>query len=131
VGLLDAHGIDLPITVHREQIVIVKPGVDLGPVPVFSDLVSLQYVRPEVSGEILFGNSDLAELEPADPDRYSNHATEDFVERTVEKVGHRFPGLGDASIAGTYARRHDVTPDFNPAIHRSPTTRPRAAASSP
>lgn len=120
VGLLDAHGIDLPITVHREQIVIVKPGVDLGPVPVFSDLVSLQYVRPEVSGEILFGNSDLAELEPADPDRYSNHATEDFVERTVEKVGHRFPGLGDASIADSYAGCYDVTPDFNPAISRTP-----------
>ena len=34
--------------VHREQIVLVDPGVSLGPVPVFSDLVSLQYVRPEV-----------------------------------------------------------------------------------
>ena len=44
-------------------------GHDLGPVPVFSDLVSLQYVRPEGTGQILFGNSDLATLDPADPDR--------------------------------------------------------------
>ena len=106
--------------VHREQIVLVEPGVDLGPVPVFSDLVSLQYVRPEVSGEILFGNSDLATLEPADPDRYSDRATEAFLELTVDKVGTRFPGLQHASIASTYAGCYDVTPDFNPVISRTP-----------
>ncbi len=120
VPLLAAHGIDLPITVHREQIVLVDPGQDLGPVPVFSDLVSLQYVRPESGGEILFGNSDLAELEPADPDRYSNRASEAFLDIAVEKVGTRFPGLGNAAIASTYAGCYDVTPDFNPAISRTP-----------
>ena len=120
VPLLAAHGIDLPITVHREQIVLIDPGQDLGRVPVFSDLVSLQYVRPESGGEILFGNSDLAELEPADPDDYSNRATEAFLDLAVDKVGTRFPGLDDASIASTYAGCYDVTPDFNPAISETP-----------
>lgn len=120
VPLLAAHDIDLPITVHREQIVLIDPGCDLGPVPVFSDLVSLQYVRPESGGEILFGNSDLAELEPADPDSYSNRATEAFIDLTVEKVGTRFPGLDEASIASTYAGCYDVTPDFNPVISATP-----------
>lgn len=120
VPLLAAHGIDLPITVHREQIVLIDPGQDLGRVPVFSDLVSLQYVRPESGGEILFGNSDLAELEPADPDDYSNQATEAFLDLTVDKVGTRFPGLDNASIASTYAGCYDVTPDFNPAISETP-----------
>ncbi|WP_214407735.1 NAD(P)/FAD-dependent oxidoreductase [Pseudonocardia lacus] len=120
VPLLAAHGIDLPITVHREQIVLIDPGVDLGPVPVFSDLVSLQYVRPETGGEILFGNSDLAVLDPADPDDYSNQAGEAFVDLTVQKVGTRFPGLAAASIASTYAGCYDVTPDFNPVISRTP-----------
>ena len=116
VPLLAAHGVDLPITVHREQIVLIDPGQDLGPVPVFSDLVSLQYVRPESSGEILFGNSDLAVLEPADPDRYSNQASEAFLDIAVDKVGTRFPGLQHAAISSTYAGCYDVTPDFNPAI---------------
>jgi glycine/D-amino acid oxidase-like deaminating enzyme len=120
VPLLAEHGIDLPITVHREQIVLIDPGQDLGPVPVFSDLVSLQYIRPEASGEILFGNSDLSELEPADPDHYSNRANPEFVNLTVDKVGTRFPGLTDASIASTYAGCYDVTPDFNPVISRTP-----------
>ena len=47
---LAPYGIDVPIRVVREQIVLISPGVDIGPVPVFSDLVSLQYIRPEVGG---------------------------------------------------------------------------------
>jgi sarcosine oxidase subunit beta len=118
VPLLAAHGLDLPITVHREQIVLVDPGQDLGPVPVFSDLISLQYIRPEGAGELLFGNSDLSVLEPADPDRYSNQASPQAVDVAVEKVGTRLPGLTNPSIASTYAGCYDVTPDFNPVISR-------------
>ncbi|KLI10112.1 FAD-dependent oxidoreductase [Mycolicibacterium conceptionense] len=110
------YGVDVPIRVHREQIVTIKPGVETGPVPVFSDLVSLQYIRPELSGELLFGNSDLAELEPADPDGYLNRATDDFIDLTVDKVGTRFPGFPDAAISGSYAGCYDVTPDWNPVI---------------
>jgi sarcosine oxidase subunit beta len=116
VPLLAAHGIELPVTVHREAIVLLDPGADLGPVPVFSDLVSLQYIRSEGAGHLLFGNSDLSTPEPADPDHYLNRATEDFLEMAVEKISHRFPGLDDASIAGSYAGCYDVTPDFNPVI---------------
>ena len=120
---LAPYGIDMPIKVIREQIVMINPGVEVGKVPVFSDLVSLQYVRPEVGGEILFGNSDLPgydQIDPADPDTYSNRATDDFVDLTVDKVGTRFPGLPDASISSSYAGCYDVTPDYNPVISRGP-----------
>lgn len=113
---LAPYGIDVPIRVVREQIVLIDPGVDVGPVPVFSDLVSLQYVRPEVGGEILFGNSDLSDPEDADPDAYSNRASEAFVDLTVERVGTRFPGLTDAAIASSYAGCYDATSDWNPVI---------------
>ncbi|MGE0777071.1 NAD(P)/FAD-dependent oxidoreductase, partial [Mycolicibacterium sp.] len=111
------------IKVIREQIVMIDPGLDVGKVPVFSDLVSLQYVRPEVGGEILFGNSDLPgydAIDPADPDSYLNRATDDFVDLTVEKVGSRFPGFPDASITSSYAGCYDVTPDWNPVISATP-----------
>lgn len=114
--LLAAHGIDVPIRVVREQIVLVSPGVDLGPVPVFSDLVSLQYIRPEPDGTVLFGNSDLSHPEDADPDSYLNRATDAFVDLTVDKVGTRFPGFTDAAITSSYAGCYDVTPDWNPVI---------------
>ncbi|QTI69573.1 NAD(P)/FAD-dependent oxidoreductase [Gordonia polyisoprenivorans] len=117
---LAAHGIEVPIEVHREQIVMIHPGMDLGKVPVFSDLVSLQYVRPDVRGEILFGNSDLAELEIADPDNYLNRADESFLDLTVDKVGTRFPQFTDAAITSSYAGCYDVTPDWNPIISTGP-----------
>lgn len=116
---LKPYGVDVPIRVVREQIVTIAPGMDIGSVPVFSDLVSLQYVRPEVGGDILFGNSDLSDAQEADPDDYSNRATDDFVDLTVAKVGDRFPGLTDAAITGSYAGCYDVTPDWNPVISRT------------
>ncbi|HYJ54515.1 MAG TPA: FAD-binding oxidoreductase [Mycobacterium sp.] len=120
---LEPYGVDVPIRVVREQIVMINPGIDdtvIGRLPVFSDLVSLQYVRPEVGGHILFGNSDLAAHDLAadepDPDDYLNRATDAFVDVTVDKVGTRFPGFADASIASSYAGCYDVTPDWNPVI---------------
>lgn len=121
VPLLAAQRIELPITVHREQIVLIDPGQDLGKVPVFSDLVSLQYIRPEgAEGQILFGNSELDVLEPADPDNYLNRATDDFLELTIDKVSTRLPRLENPSIMSTYAGCYDVTPDFNPVISTTP-----------
>ena len=116
VALLAPLGIDLPVTVHREQLVIVAPGVDVVGFPVFSDLVSLQYVRVEPTGELLVGNSDLAVPAPADPDHYSDRADPGFLETAVRKIAHRFPGLPDAAVTSTYAGCYDVTPDYNPVI---------------
>ena len=106
---LARYGIDVPIRVVREQIVMVSPGVDIGPVPVFSDLVSLQYIRPEVGGDILFGNSDLADIEDADPDDYLNRAADD-VRRPHRRQGrHPLPRLhrrGDQRQLRGLLRRH-------------------------
>jgi glycine/D-amino acid oxidase-like deaminating enzyme len=113
--LLAPHGVVVPIRVVREQIVLIDPGVDVGAVPVFSDLVSLQYIRQE-GDKILFGNSDLSDAAEADPDNYLNRATEDFVDLTVERVGTRFPGFPDAAISSSYAGCYDATPDWNPVI---------------
>ncbi len=118
-AFLAPYGIGVPIRVVREQLVTIAPGVELGSVPVFSDLVSLQYIRPELGGELLFGNSDLSDVEDADPDAYLNRATEAFVENTVERVGTRFPGFTAAAITGSYAGCYDVTPDWNPVISRT------------
>ncbi len=87
--------------------------------PVFSDLVSLQYIRPELGGDVLFGNSDLSDVSVADPDNYLNRADDAFIDLTVDKVGTRFPGFVDAAISSSYAGCYDVTPDWNPVISRT------------
>lgn len=118
-ALLTPIGIDLPIAVHREPILLVDPGESPLDVPVFSDLVLLHYVRPERSGALLLGNSDLGVLSPADPDRYSNTADDDTIERAIGKFARRFPGL-EPALVSTYAGCYDVTPDFNPVMSPTP-----------
>ena len=117
--LLARYGVEVPIRVVREQLVMISPGVAkqaISRLPVFSDLVSLQYIRPEPNGEVLFGNSDLSHVQDANPDDYLNRATEEFIDVTVDRVGNRFPGFADAAITGSYAGCYDVTPDWNPVI---------------
>jgi len=113
-------GVDLPISAQRAQILSVDPGRQLGPIPVLSDLVSLQYVRPDGPASLLVGNSDHANPEWSDPDDYVDRADDEFVERLVAKFAHRFPDLTDAALVTSYAGCYDVTPDYNPVISPSP-----------
>jgi sarcosine oxidase subunit beta len=113
-------GIDLPVRAQRAQILLVDPGRPPGPLPVFSDLVSLQYVRTEGGGQILLGDSDHSDPEWADPDAYRERVTDDELACAVPKFSHRFPGFDGASLASSYAGCYDVTPDYNPIISASP-----------
>jgi sarcosine oxidase subunit beta len=119
-GLAAPLGIDLPLRAQREQILLVAPGERLTDVPVLSDLVGLQYVRPERSGELLIGNSDHSRPEWVDPDDYANVADPDHVETAVSRFAHRFPGLPDVALSSSYAGCYDVTPDYNPIISLTP-----------
>jgi len=116
VALAAPVGVDLPVRAQRAQIVMVDPGEPLGDVPVFSDLVSLQYVRTEPSGELLFGNSDHSSPQYADPDTYRNRADDYFIEMAGEKLAHRFPSWAEPAVITSYAGCYDVTPDYNPVI---------------
>ena len=113
-------GVKLPLRTQREQLMIVDTGHDLGPVPVLSDLVSLQYLRPELSHSLLLGNSDHAVPEWVDPDRYDNTLDHDRASSSIERFLHRFPTLCDALLSSSYAGCYDVTPDYNPVIGPAP-----------
>lgn len=115
VPLLQPLGIDLPVTPYLVQEVVVEPGGDLGACPVFSDLVSKQYVHQR-GHELLFGDSGGFERPIPDPDVYPAHAADAAVERCVEKVMHRFPGLPEPSVRTTSTGMIDVTPDWNPIL---------------
>ena len=120
-ALVAGVGIELPIRSQRAQILLVDAAADeLGPVPVLSDLISLQYVRTEGIGSLLVGDSDHSEPEWSDPDRYSDQADDRLLVRSIAKFDHRFPGLSRAQLQSTYAGCYDVTPDYNPIISATP-----------
>ena len=112
--------IDLPVKAQRAQILLVHPGRDLGPIPVFSDLVSLQYVRSEGTSSLLLGDSDHSRPEWSDPDHYRERISDEELAMAIPKFDHRFPGLDGASLSSSYAGCYDVTPDYNPVISPSP-----------
>ena len=115
--LLSPLGIELPISPSFVQEIVIDPGMDLGAPPVFSDLVSMQYVHMR-NGEMLFGNSagQGAVRAITDPDSYPNHASNEAVEATAEKAIHRFPGIEDPRVSTTSTGVIDITPDNNPII---------------
>ncbi len=112
-------GVDLPVRAQRAQILLVEPGRPVGAVPVFSDLVSLQYVRTEGAG-ILVGDSDHSDPEWSDPDGYRERVSDEELVVAVPKFARRFPGLDGAALSSSYAGCYDVTPDYNPVIGPSP-----------
>jgi sarcosine oxidase subunit beta len=121
MGLAAGVGVDLPIRGQRAQILLVEARLPGGvPVPVLSDLVSLQYVRPDVAGTLLVGDSDHSDPEWVDPDRYSDLTDDDQLVRSIGKFEHRFPGLTEVRLRSTYAGCYDVTPDYNPVIAEAP-----------
>jgi glycine/D-amino acid oxidase-like deaminating enzyme len=113
--LLRPHGIELPITPYMVQEVLIDPGQPLGRCPVFSDMVSKQYVHQR-GHELLFGDSGGFERPIPDPDVYPAHASDEAVERCAEKAMHRFPGITDPSVLTTSTGMIDVTPDWNPIL---------------
>lgn len=119
VPLLAPLGLDLPITPYLVQEVLIDPGQDLGARPVFSDMVSKQYVHQR-GHELLFGDSGGFERPIPDPDRFPSHAEDAAIERCAEKAMHRFPGIEDPSVKTTSTGMIDVTPDWNPIISATP-----------
>jgi sarcosine oxidase subunit beta len=120
VDLLSPLGVDVPIRSQRAPIVIIDPGTAIGSFPVFSDLVSLQYVRMEGVGSLLLGDSDHSMPEWVNPDSYQNRVDDDDLATVVPKFQHRFPGYSDPLLQSSYAGCYDVTPDYNPVISMAP-----------
>jgi glycine/D-amino acid oxidase-like deaminating enzyme len=120
VALVAPLGIDLPIRAQRAQILLVDPGPAVEPVPVLSDLVTLQYVRSEGRSALLVGDSDHSQPEWADPDQYADRADDEYLEVAIPKFEHRFPKWQECRLSSSYAGCYDVTPDYNPIIGSSP-----------
>ncbi len=73
-----------------------RPGSRPRPVPVFSDLVSLQYVRTEAPRPSSWATATTPHPEWSDPDHYRERAADDELATAIPKFDHRFPGLDGA-----------------------------------
>ena len=117
-------GLDLPIVVGRHPVFIVERTPTFGrPHPVYLDLASGTFLRPETGGLTLTGFLDADEPNhPMDPEALGADVGFDEVARIMERASRCIPALGDARYQRGYAGAFDISPDWMPILDESPVS---------
>lgn len=116
-ALAETAGLELPLTVYREQDTIwqARPG---RPVPTvsISNGVDAIYLRPTGEGRFVIGRGFPKNYEETDPNKYNEDADDWFVSEVQERAENRLPPLSGMSLVSAYAALYDVTPDWYPIL---------------
>ncbi|HZZ65249.1 MAG TPA: FAD-binding oxidoreductase [Candidatus Baltobacteraceae bacterium] len=111
-------GIEIPLTASRHPVqVLQRPESWRTPTPVWSDLVSGWYFKPEARHGIMVGS--LTEVESdrdVEVEGYAMTTTFEEAAPYAEAITHRFPIMQDGSLTSGWAGLYDVTPDGVPII---------------
>jgi glycine/D-amino acid oxidase-like deaminating enzyme len=115
-------GVTLPIIVGRHPVFIVERAPSFGrPHPVYLDLASGTFLRPETGGLTLTGFLDADEpSHPMDPEALGADVPFDEVARIMERASRCIPALGDARYQRGYAGAFDISPDWMPILDEAP-----------
>jgi glycine/D-amino acid oxidase-like deaminating enzyme len=115
-------GVTLPIVVGRHPVFVVQRAPAFGrPHPVYLDLASGTFLRPETGGLTLTGFLDADEPNhPLDPEALGSDVGFDEVARIMERASRCIPSLADAHYQRGYAGAFDITPDWMPVLDQTP-----------
>ncbi len=115
-------GVTLPIVVGRHPVFVVQRAPDFGrPHPVYLDLASGTFLRPETGGLTLTGFLDADEpSHPMDPEALGGDVAFDEVTRIMERASRCVPALAEARYQRGYAGAFDITPDWMPVLDETP-----------
>jgi sarcosine oxidase subunit beta len=115
-------GVTLPIVVGRHPVFIVERPATFGrPHPVYLDLASGTFLRPETGGLTLTGFLDADEPNhPMDPETLGAEVQFDEVARIMERATRCVPTLGDARYQRGYSGAFDISPDWMPILDETP-----------
>lgn len=106
-------GVDLPLYPVRHQVAFLlrPPALARGHVMVIDGTLDM-YFRPHGPALTLVGTREGEVI--ADPDRYDEGVSQDFLLAVAEKLSHRFPPFADAGFLRGIAGFYDMTPDSKP-----------------
>jgi sarcosine oxidase subunit beta len=117
-------GIDIPITIKREQICsFLRPWDFRGIFPIVHNLVNEHIYRSEGNDILLAVNSfDFMRPESlvTDPDHYNEETDEAAVKVFLKEIPLILPPMKRASYRGGYAGIYDVPPDESPILGKVP-----------
>jgi glycine/D-amino acid oxidase-like deaminating enzyme len=112
--LTEKLGFDVPITLTREQILILEPGQQYEDsydteIPTTAPPGAEWYIRPDFGDGILVAthHSD----DEVDPDHYKQNPDEDTILGLIDEIVDFVPDLEDADLQGQYCGIYSTTPD--------------------
>ncbi|HLE15379.1 MAG TPA: FAD-binding oxidoreductase [Anaerolineales bacterium] len=104
-------GLDLPVDTWQHDTMFIRRPKDLGPThPTVIDFPNSMYFRPETGWLTLVGLEDDNPLGES-PDGDTDHAKPGFVERAVERICRRMPGIERGSLHSAHGGYDGITPD--------------------
>jgi len=109
-------GVDIPIKVSRHPVVILqKPASWRKPTPVWCDLITGWYFKPERNAAMMVGSMQDSD-DTADIDGYSTIPSYQETETFSSAILKRFPVMEEGCSQGGWAGLYDVTPDWQPVV---------------
>ena len=104
-------GLDLPITTWQHDTMFIRRPKEFGPShPTVIDFPNNMYFRPETGGLTLVGLEDANPMGES-PDGDSEYARPGFVERAIDRICKRIPGMDQGSLHSAHGGYDGITPD--------------------
>lgn len=117
--LLQKVGFDLPIETEYHQVAILINAHDMkGGGCACIDSGTQTYFRPDNTDKFLVG--DFYGQRPADPDNFSQRASDESLEEVLERACRRVPKLEKAEVLRGVTGIYDMTPDSRPLLGEIP-----------
>ncbi|MFN7949852.1 MAG: FAD-dependent oxidoreductase [Blastocatellia bacterium] len=114
-------GVEIPIRATRHPVVNMQRPVQWrGPTPVWGDLVTGWYFKPERHVSMMTGSIHEDEKESVNKEEFSNVPSYDEIDEYSAAILKRFPVMAEGAAQGGWAALYDVTPDWQPVIDRIP-----------
>ncbi len=109
-------GLDYSLRFSREYDVKFQLPTKHGKFPVIADPANGFYFRPQTGGFALAGLSFPKELEPCDPDQYSDKARADEIEDIGGRLYRRMPRIEQGVPVAGWAGVYSITDDWHPVV---------------
>jgi len=108
-------GVSLPLDTWTHDVMLVQRPPQVASHPAVIDDALTMYFRPETGGLTLLALEDCNRFGEA-PDRPLEGVSKGFVERAVERICRRIPGMEKAAVQSTYCGRDGLSPDQHPLL---------------
>ena len=112
--IADWVGVDIPLRLTREQILLLDPpaefdGADLESLPTTGKPDADWYMRPDFGEGVLIATHHAGD--PVDPDTYKRDPDEETILEFIGELEEFAPGLADSKLRGGYCGVYSDTPD--------------------